>query len=183
MAYWYSNYQSSFLWLDFSRRTFLILESALFGISLLPLSEDSSLPVVWTVMFVLWHVFVNSEDLIRAPYSSTCIKANLLSWFLNVLQRNFRMSRGGCLLMDVNSKGCEVEEHISTKFEVNTQMFSTLNTQNPSESWTQGQISRHQWLYLSGLSCLDQDTNREGIFQVREIFWETFHDSFSCHSF
>ena len=36
--------------------------------------------------------------------------------------------------MDVNSKGCEVEEHISTKFEVNTQMFSTLNTQNPSES-------------------------------------------------
>ena len=36
------------------------------------------------------------------------------------------MSRGGCLILYVNPKGYEVEEHIATKFEVNPRMISEL---------------------------------------------------------
>ena len=32
-------------------------------------------------------------------------------------------------------------------------------------------------------SCLGQETNRAGFFQVREILWETLHNPFSCHLF
>ena len=40
--------------------------------------------------------------------------------------RNFRMSRGGHLLLDGNTKGYEVADHTATKVEVNPQMLSTL---------------------------------------------------------
>ena len=33
------------------------------------------------------------------------------------------------------------------------------------------------------LSCLGQETNRAGLLQVREMFWETLHESFSCNFF
>ena len=49
-----------------------------------------------------------------------------LSWFLNVVTRNFRMSRGGRLHLDGNKKGYELAEHISTKVEVNPRMLSTF---------------------------------------------------------
>ena len=47
---------------------------------------------------------------------------------------------------------------------------------------------RGKFLDISGwtsgkFSCLGQVTDREGLFQFREIFWETFHESFSCHAF
>ena len=58
---------------------------------------------------------MNSEYSDGDPSSSTCINANFLSGFLNLLTGKFRMSRGRSLLMDVNPKVCEVEEHISTK--------------------------------------------------------------------
>ena len=41
-----------------------------------------------------------------------------LSWFLNVVTRHFRISRGECLLLDRNPKGYEVAEHIAIKVEV-----------------------------------------------------------------
>ena len=46
MAYWYAKHQSSFLWLEFRKRDLVILASVLLGISLLPLIEDASPPVV-----------------------------------------------------------------------------------------------------------------------------------------
>ena len=49
-----------------------------------------------------------------------------LSLFINVVKINLRMSRGGCLILYVNPKGYEVEEHIATKFEVNPRMISEL---------------------------------------------------------
>ena len=54
------------------------------------------------------------------------MNATFLSWFLNVVTSNFRMSRGRIFLLDGNPKGCEVAEHIATKFEVNPWMLSTL---------------------------------------------------------
>ena len=78
------------------------------------------------MMFMLWYVFINSKDLASAPSSSNMMNALFLSWFLNVVIRNFRMSRGGRLLLDENPKWYEVAEHIITKVEVNTQILSTL---------------------------------------------------------
>ena len=126
MQYWYSKHQSFFLWLEFSRIALVILASVLIGISLLPLREEAYQPVLWAMMFMLWHVFINYEDLASALYSSTMMNATFLSWFLNVVTRNFRMSRVGCLLLDRNPKGYEVAYHTATKVEVNPQMISTL---------------------------------------------------------
>ena len=126
MVYWYSKHHSSFLWLGFSKRALVILAIVLLVLSLLPLREEASPPVVWTMMFVLWNVFINSEDLASVPYSSTLINATFLSCFLYVVTRNFRMSRYGRLLLYGNPKGYEVADHISTKVEVNPQMLSTL---------------------------------------------------------
>ena len=43
-----------------------------------------------------------------------------------MVTNNFRISRGGRLLLDENSNRYEVAEHIVTKFEVNPRMLSTL---------------------------------------------------------
>ena len=148
MVYWYAKHQSSFLWLESRKIYLVILASVLLGISLLPLREETFPPVLWTMMFMLWHVVINSECLYSAQSLYTLKNATFLSWFLNVVTRNFRMSRGGHLLLDRNPKGYEVAEHIATKVEVNPRMLSTLKTKNPFEAWIQGKISRHQWLDL-----------------------------------
>ena len=85
-------------------------------------------------MFILLHVFINSEDLAIYTSSSTRMDATVLYSFFNVVTRNLRMSRGGLLITDGNPKGYELAEHTSKKFEVNPQMFSTLKTKNPSEA-------------------------------------------------
>ena len=72
------------------------------------------------MMFMLWHVLINSEDLDIAPSSSTLMNATFLFQFLNVVTRNFRMSRGGRLTLDRNPKGYEVADHIATKLELNS---------------------------------------------------------------
>ena len=150
MAYWYAKHQFVFLWLDFSRRSLVISAIVLLGLSLLPLREEASPLVFWTMMFMLSHVFMNSEDLSSALYSSTLMNATLLSWLLNVVTRNFRMSRGGRLLLNGNPNGYEVSDHIATKVEVNTRMLSTLKMKNSFEAWNQGEILIHQWLDLWG---------------------------------
>ena len=94
-----------FLWLEFSRKALVILESFLFGVSIFPLSEDASPSIVWTMMFMLWCVLINLEDLASAPYLSTPMNANLLSWLLNIVTKYFRISRGGILILDRNPKG------------------------------------------------------------------------------
>ena len=48
-----------FLLIYFIRIAVVILASVLLGLSILPLIEDSSPPVVCTIMFMLWHVFMN----------------------------------------------------------------------------------------------------------------------------
>ena len=68
MAYWYAKHQSYFLWIEFSIRALVILASVLLGLSLLPLREEAYPPVVWNIMFMLCHVFMNSEDIDSAPY-------------------------------------------------------------------------------------------------------------------
>ena len=57
------------------------------------------------------------------------MNAVFLSLFLNVVTRNFRMSRSGRLLLDGNPKGYEISEHIATKVEVNQRMLSTLKNE------------------------------------------------------
>ena len=55
--------------------------------------------------------------------------ATFLSWFLNIVTRKVSMSIGGRLLLYGNPKEYEVAEHISTKFEVNPGMLSTLKNE------------------------------------------------------
>ena len=83
---------------------------------------------------MLFHVFTNSEDLAIDPSSSTHMNATFLSLLLNIVTINFRMSRGGRLLMDGNPKEYEVAEHMATKFEVNPRMLLTLKKENASEA-------------------------------------------------
>ena len=106
----------------------------LFAISVLPLREDSSPSEFWTIMFMLFHVLINSEYLASDPSSSTHMNENFLYWFLNVVTRHFSILRVECLLLDGNPKGYEVSEHIATKVEVNTQIISTLK--NKKSIWS-----------------------------------------------
>ena len=80
-------------------------------------------------MFMLWCAFINSEDLYSAPSSSIRMGATFLSLSFNMLINFFRISRGGSLLLDWNTKKCEVEEHTSTKVEVKPSMISTLKNE------------------------------------------------------
>ena len=75
---------------------------------------------------MLLYAIIDSEDISSAPYFSGCTKAAFLSWLLNVLTRNLRILRDGCLLIDWNPKGWEVTEHISTKVDMKSQMLSTF---------------------------------------------------------
>ena len=102
-----------------SAKNLVILSRVLLGLSLLPLREEAYPPVLWTMMFILWYVLINYDDLDSASYSSILMNANFLSWFLNEVERHFRMSRGGRLLLDWNPKKYEVADHIATKVEVN----------------------------------------------------------------
>ena len=92
----------------------MILASVLFGISIFLLSEEASPPAVLTMMLMSLNVLINSEDLASAPYSSTRIKENLLSWLLNSGKSNLSISRGGRFLLYGNPKGYEVSEQIDT---------------------------------------------------------------------
>ena len=62
------------------------------------------------------------------------MNATFLSWFLNVVTRNLRMSIVGRLLLDGNPKGYEVAEHIAKTVEVNPWMISTLK--NAKSIWS-----------------------------------------------
>ena len=62
------------------------------------------------------------------------MNATFLSWFINVVTRKLNMSRGVILILDINPKGYEVSEHISTKFKVNPWMISTLKKLKPIEA-------------------------------------------------
>ena len=48
------------------------------------------------------------------------------------------MSRDGSLIMDRNSKGYEVAEHIATKVEVNPRIISTLKNAKSIQSMNPG---------------------------------------------
>ena len=86
------------------------------------------------------------------------------------------MSRGGSLLLDGNPNGYEVAEHIDTNVEVNPRMLLTLENAKFICSMILGADFETSVVgHLGIFSCLGQDTNRAGLFQFREIFWDTFH--------
>ena len=62
------------------------------------------------------------------------MNATVLFWFTNVVKNDLRMSRGVILILDINPKGYEVSDHISTKFKVNPWMISTLKKLKPIEA-------------------------------------------------
>ena len=53
------------------------------------------------------------------------------------------MLRGGHFILFVTPKGCEVEEHIATNLELNTQMLSTSKMKNTFGALTQRKTLRH----------------------------------------
>ena len=67
------------------------------------------------------------------------MKEIFLSWFLNVVTINLKFSRGGIFLLDGKPYGCDVEEHIATKVEVNPQIFSTLKNEKSVLSMKPGE--------------------------------------------
>ena len=58
------------------------------------------------------------------------MNATFLSLLLNVVKINLRISRGVRLVLDLNPKGYEVEEHIAAKVKSNPRMLSTLKKKN-----------------------------------------------------
>ena len=148
-----------------------------------PLSKYTSLPIFWSMIFMLWNFLIDWEYLASYPSSYTLKNSTLLSWFLNVVTMNFRISRGARLLLDRKPKLYEVAEHLSTKVEVNPRIISTLKTQNPFEAWIQGGGGWNINGQNSGnYSFLGQETNVIGLFQDRDICWDTLHEYFSFHS-
>ena len=117
------------------------------------------LPVVWTMVFMLWNVFTNSEDLASDPYSSTWTNATLLSWFLNVVTINFMMSRGGRFLLDGNPKVYEVKEHIATKVDVNIWMLKKI--QNAKYIWSMNPGANLETSVVGPMGILDSLVNRQ----------------------
>ena len=179
MAYWYSKHQSYFLWLDFSKRDFVILSSVLLGLSLLPLRGEASPPVVWTMMFMLWHVFINSEGLSSATSSSTLMNANFLSWFINVVTINSRVSRCGRLLLDGNPKGWKVAYHIAKTFEVNPWMLLTLknakfiSSMNPGANFETSEVGPLDILVALFRRKIGQGSSNSGRF-LEDLPWVLF---------
>ena len=57
----------------------MIVAIVLLVFSLLPLTEEAYPPVILTMMFMLWHVLINSEDIASDPSSYTLMNAILLS--------------------------------------------------------------------------------------------------------
>ena len=60
------------------------------------------------------------------------------------MTRNLGISRGGSLILDRDTKGCEVAKHTSKKVEVNAQMLSTLKNEESIQSMNPEEISKHQ---------------------------------------
>ena len=112
------------------------------------LNEYSSTPLVWTMISMLLHALINSEDISSAPYQYTQLNATLLSWFPNLVTSNLTISRCVCLILYLNPKGYEVSEHTSTKFKANLRMLSTLKKTKNNWSMKLGKFLRHQWLDL-----------------------------------
>ena len=54
------------------------------------------------------------------------MRVDLLSWLLNEVIIHYKISMYGILLLDVKTNRYDVAEHITTKVEVNTQIFSKL---------------------------------------------------------
>ena len=66
------------------------------------------------------------------------MNATFLSWFLNIVTRNLRISRGVSLILDVKPKGYEVSEYIATKVKVKPWMLSELKKTRPNWSMKPG---------------------------------------------
>ena len=89
--------------------------------------------VFWTMMRIMWQVWINLEDPASTPYSSKLIEVTLLFLFLNALASNFKTSRGGLLIIDRKQSAYGVVEHISTKVEATPQILSSLK--NETSIW------------------------------------------------
>ena len=144
--------------------------------------EDTSPPVVWTMIFLLWHVFMNSEDIYSAPFSSIWMNAAFLSWFLNIVTRSFRMSRGGSLILDGNPKGVwSSRTYIhkirgKSKYDFNIEIRKIHMKHEP-----RGNFRFINDCTSMSFSCLGQETNSTGLLQVRYTYWETLCESFYCN--
>ena len=57
------------------------------------------------------------------------MNVTFLSRLINAVTRHLIMSRDGRFIMDRNTKGYEVAEHMATKVDVNPRMLSTLENE------------------------------------------------------
>ena len=135
---------------------------------------------------MLWHVFKKSKYFSSSTYSSTQTNETFLSWFLNVLTRIFGMSRGAYFLMYGNPKRCEVAEHISTKFEVNTWMLSTLKNEkfiwdmNPGGDFETSMVEPLVTSVTLSKRQIGKGYSKSGIFYGRPFISTFFPIVLSC---
>ena len=61
--------------------------------------------------------------------------------------------------------------------------FQHWKTQNPYEDEPRRKFGDISGWTSGSFSFLYHETDWSGLFQFRDIFWEIFHRSFSCHSF
>ena len=154
----YGIYKSSFLWLDFSKRALVISSSVLFWLLLLPLSEDVSPSIVWTIQKILPVIHVVTINLI--------------------------ISRGRSLLLDVNPKGYEVEDHISIKVEVHPRMVSTSKiTKSVLSMNTVVIFEKSMVVPLDILVALVKIQIRQVSYKLGIFFGRTFMSTFILISF
>ena len=86
------------------------------------------------------------------------------------------------MLLDRNTKECELAEHIATDSEVNPRMISTLKNVKSIRNMKPGTNFEISVVGPLGILVnLVRRKNRAGFFQVKDIFWETFNESFSYH--
>ena len=90
-----------------------------------------------------------------------------ISQLINVLNSNFRNSRGGRLLLGGYPKGYKKAEHISTKVEIKPWMLLTFKNKNAFEALTQGNIWDINFGTPDNFSSFRKEKDRGGLYQVR----------------
>ena len=120
--------------------------------------------------FYKWSVLINSDECIFLRLIHQCSGKKLG----NV--KRWTLSSGW------KSKGVRISRtNIHKSLDKSTDAFNIERRKIHLNHEPRGKVWDISGWTSENFSCFGQDTNRSGLFQVREILWETFHEVFYCH--